>query len=175
MWRKEDRKYAQFLFITDGIHRPWVPAGRIPLHVPSRMSMLQTLARCECKIALGNDRQTGMRRLVLRSLAAQKLDSLCGSFEIWDLGSMVVDRPLGRPPPAPSFPSSTPRLHDCARLAQTLWIGHLRRGKGFGSNMTIAVLGGLGSDAPEPWTSCKQQLAAHERVSVREWIVLQIG
>jgi hypothetical protein len=47
--------------------------------------------------------------------------------------------------------------------------------KGFGSNMTIAVLGGLGSDAPEPWTSCKKQLAAHERVSVRRWIVLQIG
>ncbi len=41
-----------------------------------------------------------MRRFVLRSLAAQRLDSLCGSFEIWDLGSMVVDRLLRRPPPA---------------------------------------------------------------------------
>jgi hypothetical protein len=117
---------------------------RIPLHVPSRMSMLQTLGRCECKIALET---TGllsghMRIFVLRSLAAGKLDSLCGSFEIWDLGSMEVDRRLGRPPPAPPAPppSSARRLHDCARLAQTLWIDHLRRGGVMAQNMTFAVL-----------------------------------
>jgi hypothetical protein len=112
---------------------------RIPLHVPSRMSMLQTLGRCECKIALET---TGllsghMRIFVLRSLAAGKLDSLCGSFEIWDLGSMEVDRRLGRPPPAPPPSSSARRLHDCARLAQTLWIDHLRRGRGYGSKHDI--------------------------------------
>lgn len=90
MWRKEDRKYAQFLFITDEIHRPWVPAGRIPLHVPSRMSMLQTLARCECKIAL---EMTGLLsgHMYAQTCAPFSCSAEAG-FAVWefrDLGSGV--------------------------------------------------------------------------------------
>jgi hypothetical protein len=38
---------------------------------------------------IGNDRPRSghMRRFVLHLFAAQRSDSLCGSFEIWDLGS----------------------------------------------------------------------------------------
>jgi hypothetical protein len=130
---------------------------RVPLHVPSRMSMLQTLARCECKIALET---TGllsghMRIFVLRSLAARKLDSLCGSFEIWDLGSHGG----GSTARATTTSTTTIIRTSSSRLrapgANVVDRSSSKR-RGFGSNMTFAVLGSLGSDAPVPWTSSKE-------------------
>jgi hypothetical protein len=78
MWRLGKDKC--FCFVPHGI-LSW-GAARVPLHVPSRKSMLQTHARFKCKIDIGNNRL----QLYAPFSPAQSLDSLCGSLEIWDLG-----------------------------------------------------------------------------------------
>jgi hypothetical protein len=78
-------------------------AARIPLHVPSRKSMLQTHARFKCKIGIGNNR---LQRYAPFSRCAEF------GFAVWefrDLGSgvKVVDR-------RPGCPSHSPHFLDCA-------------------------------------------------------------
>jgi hypothetical protein len=74
-------------------------AARIPLHVPSRKSMLQTHARFKCKIGIGNNR---LQRYAPFSRCAEF------GFAVWefrDLGSgvKVVDRRPGCPSHSPPF------------------------------------------------------------------------
>ena len=116
------RKRYVLLFTFHGILRPGCPA-RFPLHVPSRKSMLQTHARFECKISIGNNRRLSghMRSFVLRSLAAQRWIRCVGVSRsgIWGQD----DGSTARVPA-----SSTVHFLIAPPLARTLQIGSLGNG-----------------------------------------------
>jgi hypothetical protein len=104
-------------------------AARIPLHVPSRKSMLQTHARFKCKIDIGNN------RLQLYAPFSRCADSGFAVWEFRDLGSGV--KVVGSTARVPV--SSTPSIFSIAPpLARTLQTGSF--GNGVGENLTIVVL-----------------------------------
>ena len=124
MWRLGKDKC--FCFVPHGI-LSW-GAARVPLHVPSRKSMLQTHARFKCKIDIGNNR---LQLYAPFSFCAES------GFAVWEFGDLgsgvkVVDRRPGCPShPPPIFSIAPP-------LARTLQTGAFA--SGFGENLTIAVL-----------------------------------
>jgi hypothetical protein len=100
--------------------------------------------------------------VMLRSLAAQSSDSLCGSFETWDLGlRWWIDGQDARLIP-PIFSIAPP----LARTLQTGLLGIM--GRCCESDNCRPVFGGLGSDATVLWrvasTCLAEQLLARDRL-----------